>query len=264
MVVAKREAGRMPLNLMRYVALICAYLVGTCSGLSAPHMTVESVSQIIAETLQTSQGEKSQRYASVREMAAKESSTTPRNELVYGELSVSVLAELVDAVGVEDNDAFLDIGSGDGALVLGAAMLYPDQIRVSRGLELVPGLVSRSQAHAQQLESQLTVPVEFTLGNVHQADQDLTLQSILNDSTLAVCFATTWSADNATPEQKTSLKGRSLPKLSEALNHMPIRSRILVIDGRLNAKDGYRWEGDMQITCPDTAPFSIASLYERR
>lgn len=229
---------------------------------------IEQVSRLITQTLDGShEGDKDQRYASVREMASQQQQSIPRNELVYGELSVPVLAELLDAVGLEENDAFLDIGSGDGALVLGAAMLYPDELRIARGLELMPGLVTRSQLHAKKLESNLQIPVELTLGDVHQAHDPSggeLVASILQDSTLAVCFATTWSADNATPDDKTSLKGRSLPKLSASLNLMPLGSRILLIDGRLDLKDGYQWEGDMKIVCPDTAPFSVASLYERR
>eukprot|EP00816_Leptocylindrus_hargravesii_P008530 CAMPEP_0196818366 /NCGR_PEP_ID=MMETSP1362-20130617/65251_1 /TAXON_ID=163516 /ORGANISM="Leptocylindrus danicus, Strain CCMP1856" /LENGTH=46 /DNA_ID= /DNA_START= /DNA_END= /DNA_ORIENTATION= len=40
-------------------------------------------------------------------------------------------------------------------------------------------------------------------------------------------------------------------------------ARVVIIDGKLNCQDGYRWEGDLKIHCPDTAPYSIASLYER-
>jgi hypothetical protein len=245
--------------------------VGACFAALAPPSAnhIEQVRRLIAETLDGNHdGGKGQRYASVREMASQQHDLTPLNELTYGELSVPVLAELLDAVGMEDNDAFLDVGSGDGALVLGAAMLYPNELRIARGLELVPGLVTRSQLHAKRLESDLMVPVELLLGDVHQAHQThadgAMVASILQDSTLAVCFATTWSADNPTPDDKTSLQGRSLPKLSASLNRMPLGSRILLIDGRLDPQDGYRWEGDMKIVCPDTAPFSVASLYERR
>jgi hypothetical protein len=148
--------------------------VGACFAALAPPCAnqIEQVRRLIAETLDgCHDGSKGQRYASIREMASQQHDSTPLNELTYGELSVPVLAELLDAVGLEDNDAFLDVGSGDGALVLGAAMLYPNVCRIARGLELVPGLVTRSQLHAQRLESDLAVPVELLLGDVHQAHE---------------------------------------------------------------------------------------------
>jgi hypothetical protein len=37
------------------------------------------------------------------------------HQLIYGELSVPVLATILDAVGVEYRERFLDLGSGDGA-----------------------------------------------------------------------------------------------------------------------------------------------------
>jgi hypothetical protein len=250
------------LRLNHLSVLLLSIGASACFALSPSH--IDQVSRLVADTLDSNHGDKYQRYESVREITTVlQAMGTPQNELVYGELSVAVLAELLDAVGVEEDDAFLDIGSGDGALVLGAAMLYPEQVRIARGLELVPGLLERSQVHAQQLHEKLQVPVEFSLGDVH-CESDETVASILADSTLAVCFATTWSANNVSAGDKTSLNGRSLPKLSTALTRMPLGSRILLIDGRLSEKDGYRWEGDMKIACPDTAPFSIASLYERR
>jgi len=248
--------------------LLLAWLLSKshCNSLAfrPSQLRIDSVSQIVSETLNSDHGgDKTKRYASVRSMASLQK-FSPRHELVYGELSIPVLAKLLDAAHVEENDAFLDVGSGDGALTLGAAMLYSESLRISRGLEIMPGLMARSTQNAQKLASKLEVPVEFTHGNVHNADSDKAVASILADSTLTVCFATTWSADNATSKDKTSLKGRLLPKLSTALCDMPVGSRIVLVDGRLDPNDGFEWEGDMKIICPDTAPFSVATLYERK
>ena len=214
--------------------------------------------------------------------------SAPSHELVYGELSIPILATILDAVGVEPGDRFLDIGSGDGALVLGAALLYPEHILTkARGIELVPGLVRRSQEHLQRLrrccilsestnadehdhplEAARLDRVSFHQGNVYDdAAEDSQLYKQLRDTTIAVCFATTWSHMNNSQENgskaKTSLDGRRLPKLSKALTALPPGARVVIVDGRLDEKDGYRWEGDLRVYCPDTAPYSIASLYVR-
>ena len=248
-------------------------------GSAAPEISTERanhVGSLLNEAFSSLNGDSVQRYATAREMAKLSQPTMPSHELVYGELSVPVLATILDAVGVRKGDAFLDIGSGDGALVLGAAMMYPDFLRASRGLELVPGLVDRSVRHRTILEERqaLTVPTEFCHGDVHGSEP--AVLDILGDTTLAVCFATTWSAGNAAidrkdgeethgahgkPRKRNDLQGRSLPKLSKALARMPDGARIVVVDGRLNRENGHQWEGDLRIDCPDTAPFSIASLY---
>lgn len=233
---------------------------------------------------------KANRYSIARSMASNDcvSSTSqsedgegvaPTNhQLVYGELSIPCLATILDAVGVHEGEQFLDIGSGDGALVLGASLLYPRYIKRSLGVEILPGLLDRSRQHLAKLKSNLQDDrrsnelldaldsVEFCLGDVYQATTECaengTLLSVLRDTTLAVCFATTWSSSN-TGQKKSSLNGRKLPQLSNALKVLPSGARTVIVDGKLNEADGYSWQGDLQVFCPDTAPYSIASLYHR-
>lgn len=237
-------------------------------------------------------------------------SSIPQNELVYGELSVPTLATILDAVGVHDDDVFLDIGSGDGALVLGASLLYASNdssdsdvdideeksggewrrrnaIQKCYGVDIVPGLVERSIVHAKNLERILQSgddniqttngilndnqsEIHFLLGDIHTPDKHL--QHILHETTIAVCFATTWSAGNANNDsndddkrRSTSLQGRRLPKLSTALStSLSSGCRVVVIDGKLSEDDGFIWQGDLKIICPDTAPHSIATLYHKQ
>jgi hypothetical protein len=231
---------------------------------------IELVSSLVAAAMGDAKvQDKAERYASARSFSSNVSA--PQKELVYGELSIPVLATLLDAVGVQRDDCFLDIGSGDGGLVLGAGLLYPDYIQKCRGLEVVPGLVERSKLHAKRLlaskdtttDCNQHVNAEFLLGNVHEACRDASIASVLQETTLAVCFATTWSTGNIQESKRTSLQRRLLPKLSKALTHFPVRARIVMVDARLDCKDGYSWKGDLKIHCPDTAPFSIASLYRR-
>jgi hypothetical protein len=191
---------------------------------------------------------------------------------------VPVLATILDAVGVEYGEKFLDVGSGDGALVLAASLLYAtgsgrNAISKARGVEIVPGLVDRSRQHAKNMKAMLqslnatdaltdaTEP-EFILGDVHLSNND-EMSALLADTTLAVCFATTWSAGNANSDAKTSLQGRTLSKLSPALALLPTGARVVIIDGKLNRKDGFDWQGDLRVYCPDTAPYSTATLYKR-
>lgn len=232
---------------------------------------LNQVSKLVNLALGDGKGEKDGRYESARKAALELGDEKQAYELVYGELSIPVLATILDAVGVEKGDRFLDIGSGDGALVFGASLLFAEDgqnaIKVARGLEIVPGLFERSRRHEEALRSILEPspllqenqsPIEFALGDIHAAKSDQSIASILQDTTLAVCFATTWSAGNA---KGNSLKGRRLQELSKALSMLPKGARIVIVDGRIDRKDGHEWQGDLTVECPDTAPFSIASLY---
>ena len=237
-------------------------VVSPANSVIAPELSpqrIQQVSSLVAAAMGDEQAlDKENRYASARNFSSHVEKS--QSELVYGELSIPVLATLLEAVGVERGDSFLDIGSGDGALVLGASLLYSEYITKCRGLEIVPGLVARSKLHANQIQQH---NVSFHLGDVHEADSDSQVASILQDTTLAVCFATTWSAGNIQATKPTSLQKRMLPKLSKALaRHLPCKARIIMVDARLDCKDGFTWEGDLKIHCPDTAPFSIASLYQ--
>ena len=220
------------------------------------------------------------RYARAMDLANDLQHTTSPHELVYGELSIPVLAKILDAVGVQQEERFLDIGSGDGALVMGAQLLYPKHIVCADGLELVPGLVGRSEQHLQELRKILALEapqheellplldqIQFATGNIYKPRDDSRLSARLQETTLAVCFATTWSALNNQDEDsssRTSLGGRELARLSSALMVFPRGARVVIVDGKLRESDGYRWEGDLRVDCPDTAPYSIASLYSRK
>lgn len=270
------------------------------------HITLvsELVSSALGDGDDAEKKEADARYASVRDAVSNyqrvssegdgASPPPPSNELVYGELSVPVMATILDAVGVQEDDVFLDVGSGDGALVLGASLLYASSssrnvnaMQKCCGVEIVPGLVDRSDTHAKNLEhilqrregadhegslSQLgqnQAEVKFLLGDIHQPNSEL--ESVLAETTLAVCFATTWSAGNAASDgggggaMTTSLQGRRLPKLSRALSETLTRGcRVVIIDGKLDESDGFSWMGDLRVQCPDTAPYSVASLYHRQ
>ena len=277
------------------ITICCTLIAGNRALTVAPEVhpsRVARVAEIVSSALgddgggATSSPSSRDRYASVRRSISGFQTDLPANELVYGELSVPVLATILDAVGVMPGDVFLDIGSGDGGLVMAASLLYApspedeegmageeNSIAKAYGVEIVPGLVDRSNVHWSNLRRMLghsslgkhCAGVEFALGDVHEPNEDI--RRILAESTIAVCFATTWSAGNADLEddkRRTSLQGRRLPRLSKALAALRRGCRVVIIDGRLDESDGFKWEGDLRVTCPDTAPYSIASLYTRQ
>ena len=209
---------------------------------------------------------------SVSEMDG-ESLDLSRHESIYGELGLEALSVLLDAVGVRQNETILDIGSGDGMLVASAALLFPEFCKTVYGLEIMPSLYERSLEYMTRLHevvndhiqgddtennhsSPLLCPrVKVALGDVHDTES-LQIQEILSNTTLAVCFATTWSRGT---------KGRKLPRLSKALGAgLPSESRVVIVDGVLNERqDGFVYGGELRLHCPDTAPYSIAHSYTK-
>ena len=182
------------------------------------------------------------------------------HHLEHGELGVRAVATVLQAAGVEPGERFLDVGSGDGVPVLAAALLHPDRFGVCRGLEVVADRVVRARNHAERLRAWLAThgrgadalraaPIELHHGDVFEAS------GLLGDTTLALCFATTWSS---------GAPRRELPRLSAALHaSMPTKARAILVDGRLLEADGWRWEGDLRVHTPDTAPYATARLYTR-
>lgn len=221
----------------------------------------------------------------------------PEHELVYGELGIDALITILDAIGVRKGDTFLDIGSGDGLLVCSAALLFPEYIQSSNGIEIVPQLYQRSLKFKNRLMDILLeenikdeakienegnkrrqIPdMPFYLGNIYDESDVIVMspsddnttsnciprEEMFSKTTIAICFATTWSKN---------IPGKKLHRLSKALvggannngiSNLPKGAKIVIIDGCLSPNDGYIYEGELKLYCPDTAPYSIARLYTR-
>lgn len=284
------------LNAAVAIAVLASLFVPVLVSALAPEIPaahLSRVSRLVSEALgdkdvgggtdATMDSAAAARYASVRSAVAdfnKRDMPVPANELVYGELSVPTLGTILDAVGLEEEETFLDVGSGDGACVLGASLLYnqDDAMVISKciGVEIVPGLVDRSEHHAKNLADivqrekgsgsslrQTQAQVEFLLGDIHDSS-DRVMSQVLSQATVVVCFATTWCASNTESGDKKSLQGRRLPKLSKALSALKRGARVVIIDGKLDSRDGFAWQGDLRIVCPDTAPYSTATLYYKQ
>jgi len=171
---------------------------------------------------------------------------------VYGELGLDALVTILDAVGVREGDTLLDVGSGDGMLVAAAAALYP--LRTVYGIEIMPSMHQRAIKYTQQVEQLASVsPMCLACGDIY--NMDATVSKMVQDSYLVVCFATTWSR---------GIPGRKLHRLSEALaSKLPEKAKVVIVDGVLNMADGWNYQGELRIQCPDTAPYSVAHLYEK-
>ena len=82
------------------------------------------------------------------------------------------------AVGVWKNEKFLDIGSGDGALVFAAELFYGSDIHISRGVEIVPELFDRSNTYFEtmtEISEMSDDQIQFYCGDICQWDEDDTL-----------------------------------------------------------------------------------------
>jgi len=225
----------------------------------------QSVGKVLGEVFGTTQSWNDRRLEAIDASRDDgESLELPSHLTVYGELGLDALATILDAVGVrQEGECFLDIGSGDGVLVAAASLLYP--LKVSRGIEILPTLYERSVAYQEKFTQLVSTessfrpcPCEFILGDVldHQSPTR-DVADVLRDTTLAVCFATTWSGN---------APGRRLPELSRALTLLPEGARVVIVDGFLDDKaDGVPLEygGEFQLYCPDTAPYSMARLYTK-
>ncbi len=187
-----------------------------------------------------------------------ETLNVPQHELVYGELGIDALATILDAVGVERGDRFMDIGHGDGMLVSAASLLYSDFLESSMGIEIVPRLYDRSLMFQNRLEKivqqksdegdqnygrlKLCKSMSLNLGNVYEPNEETKI--LFSKTTLGVCFATTWS---------NNIAGRKLPKLSASLGdggscELPAGAKLVVIDGVLDhEKDGFDFGGETRL-----------------
>ena len=74
-----------------------------------------------------------------------------RVSLTYGEAHFAPLHALLSRVGVRRGDVLVDLGSGTGRVVLGAALAFP-ALGQARGYELLPGLHAAAlEAHSRLL-----------------------------------------------------------------------------------------------------------------
>lgn len=84
------------------------------------------------------------------ELSLKARSTQDPTDLVYGEVSLCTLLDLMQKTLPKANERFYDLGSGDGKTLLTIKLRYPT-LKV-KGIELIPSLHQIAQLQAQRLQ----------------------------------------------------------------------------------------------------------------
>jgi hypothetical protein len=90
------------------------------------------------------------------------------DSMTYGEFDLDFLGSLLEAAEPQKGDTFVDLGSGCGRLVLGAALLRPKVWAECHGIELLPELHNEAVAarmrmdELPELSATPIAPVGFT------------------------------------------------------------------------------------------------------
>lgn len=104
--------------------------------------------------------------------------------LTYGEFPLDFFVKLISAAKLEPGDVFCDLGSGCGRLVLAAALLWPDTLSISRGIEISPDLHSASEKLVSEQAAATLCPMELLLADIH------TQPELLKDVDVCFCYST--------------------------------------------------------------------------
>jgi SAM-dependent methyltransferase len=89
----------------------------------------------------------------------------PGQDVRYEPTPMPVVRAMLALAGVGPDDVVYDLGSGDGRMVITAALEFGAR---GVGIEIHPTLVERARASAR--EAGVDDRVEFRLGNMHEAD----------------------------------------------------------------------------------------------
>ena len=176
----------------------------------------------------------SRKAKSEREVSARFASN--RNvELTYGEFDLPFFIALLRDAAPQPGEAFLDVGSGCGRLVLTAALLFPYLSRAS-GVELLQHLHQSAVAAHAKLAAVLeeeeasgapaVAPCHFVCGEADEELPRLLAPSTQLHAQLPSCvfvYATCWPGT-----------GPFLPSLSATLaRNLPVGSRVVTVDKQL-------------------------------
>lgn len=143
------------------------------------------------------------------------------DQLVYGELELETFAEVLQGASPTAGEVFLDIGSGAGRLVLGAACMHQGWSRCI-GIELLPHLHEQAEAAAAALrrEHASSLPcTEFLCCDAFEPTDGAL--AALCEADVVAAYAITWACDEC---------GR-LTQLSNLLGAtLKDGARVLVVD----------------------------------
>ena len=134
------------------------------------------------------------RCRAAAERAEGERSTTVEDtRFFYGEADLVSMEKILNVAGVNDGDAFIDLGSGAGKAVVAAALLRPRALSSARGIEMLPDL----HTIAMEARSAYALAMEASCGGAHMRPQvDFVLGDMLSeplvDVQIVYVFATTF------------------------------------------------------------------------
>ena len=120
------------------------------------------------------------------------------DSMTYGEFDLDFLGSLLEAAGPQKGDTFVDLGSGCGRLVLGAALLQPNVWAECHGIELLPELHNEAVAarmrmdELPELSAAPIAPVGFTCADLWSDEAAAPLSA----ASVAFAYAVTWARDD--------------------------------------------------------------------
>jgi hypothetical protein len=120
------------------------------------------------------------------------------DSMTYGEFDLDFLGSLLEAAAPQKGDSFVDLGSGCGRLVLGAALLQPSVWAECHGIELLAELHNEAVAARMRMDElpELSVspiaPVGFTCADLWSDEAAAPLSA----ASVAFAYAVTWARDD--------------------------------------------------------------------
>ena len=120
------------------------------------------------------------------------------DSMTYGEFDLAFLDSLLEAAEPQKGDTFVDLGSGCGRLVLGAALLRPKVWAECHGIELLPELHNEAVAarmcmdEVPELSAAPIAPVGFTCADLWSEEAAAPLPA----ASVAFAYAVTWARDD--------------------------------------------------------------------
>lgn len=159
--------------------------------------------------------------------------------LSYAEVDLAWLATLLRQVDPQPGEVFLDLGSGMGKAVLGAAALYP-QLKKCSGIEILPQLHSKAQGYGRKLRG--GAKTEFLCEDFVNIESPK-VKAMIGEADIIFAFATSFASQSDTLTETSAV----LAELAKP------GARIVTLDRRVRGpfkgiKEVDDLRGDLQLT----------------
>jgi hypothetical protein len=100
---------------------------------------------------------------------------------------------------------------------------------------------------------------EFILGDMYIESEEMSalLADTIWQSTLPPLRV------RAMPTTRIKRQAFTVEHFSSSRLPLHCSLQVVIINGKLDGKDGFDWQGDLRMHCPDTAPYSMSTSYKR-